>query len=77
MTNMDSGIEQPRASGANVIVSPFPAPVGRDAVIPFPGGVNTQLYWHTTPPAYKPLQTVPENRVYLPPDAVSAFCAPT
>jgi hypothetical protein len=27
-----------------------------------------QLYWHTTPPAYDPLQTVPENRVYLSPD---------
>jgi hypothetical protein len=73
MTNMDSGIQQARASKASVIVAPFPDPVGRDAVIQFPGGVNTQLHWHTTPPAYKPLQTVPENRVYLPPDAVSAF----
>jgi hypothetical protein len=73
ITNMDSGIQQARASGANVIVAPFPDPVGRDAVIQFPGGINAQLYWHTTPPAYKPLQTVPENRVYLPPDAVSAF----
>ncbi|MGW5465365.1 hypothetical protein [Streptomyces sp. NPDC003996] len=51
MTNMDSGIQQARASGASVIVAPFPDPVGRDAVIQFPGGVNTQLYWHTTPPA--------------------------
>ncbi len=24
-----------------------------------------QLYWHTTRPGYPPLQTVPENRVYV------------
>ena len=24
-----------------------------------------QLYWHTTPPNYAKLQTVPENRVYV------------
>jgi hypothetical protein len=24
-----------------------------------------QLYWHTTPPSYPPLRTIPENRVYL------------
>ncbi|MCN9244397.1 glyoxalase [Streptomyces sp. RY43-2] len=73
VTSMPAGIEQARASGAKVIVSPFLDPVGRDAVIQFPGGVNTQLYWHTTAPVYKPLETTPENRVYLPPDAVSAF----
>ncbi len=32
-----------------------------------------QLYWHTTPPNYAPLATVPENRVYVSADAVSAF----
>ncbi|MFE7314047.1 glyoxalase [Streptomyces sp. NPDC057555] len=73
MTSMPAGIQQARASGAKVIVSPFPDPVGQDAVIQFPGGVNTQLYWHTTAPAYAPLQTIPENRVYLSADAVSAF----
>jgi hypothetical protein len=35
--------------------------------------VNTQLYWHTTAPSYKPLQTIPENRVYVSPDSVEAF----
>jgi len=34
-------------------------------VIQWPGGVNMQLYWHTTPPNYTPLKTVPENRIYL------------
>ncbi|MGJ5756354.1 hypothetical protein FB563_8486 [Streptomyces puniciscabiei] len=73
MTNLDAGIRQARASGAHVLVSPFPDPIGRDAVIQFPGGINTQLYWHTTAPVYKPLTTIPENRVYVPADAVSAF----
>jgi hypothetical protein len=56
-----------------VIVSPFNDPIGRDAVIQWPGGVNMQLYWHMTPPSYAPLRTVPENRVYVSPDSVAAF----
>src|SRR6202000_3224628 len=32
-----------------------------------------QLYWHTTTPSYKPLQTIPENRVYMSADRVDAF----
>ena len=32
-----------------------------------------QLYWHTTPPSYAELQTVPENRVYLSSDRADAF----
>src|SRR5260370_39877024 len=32
-----------------------------------------QLYWHTTAPSYKPLQTIPENRVYLPAERAAAF----
>jgi hypothetical protein len=35
--------------------------------------VNTQLYWHTTAPSFTPLQTIPENRVYVSPDRVDAF----
>ncbi|MFJ3822185.1 hypothetical protein [Streptomyces nodosus] len=31
------------------------------------------MYWHTTAPSYQPLATVPENRVYVPADAASAF----
>jgi hypothetical protein len=37
------------------------------------GGVNTQLYWHTTAPSYAPLQSIPENRVYVSSYAVAAF----
>jgi hypothetical protein len=56
-----------------VVVAPFQDAVGRDAIIQWPGGVNTQLYVHTSPPTYAPLRTVPENRVYVSPDRVTAF----
>jgi len=32
-----------------------------------------QLYWHTTPPSFKPLQTIPENRVYVSADCLAPF----
>jgi hypothetical protein len=35
--------------------------------------VNMQLYWHTTAPSYKELQTIPENRVYVSAERVAAF----
>ncbi|RDS80857.1 glyoxalase [Dyella monticola] len=73
VTDMDAAVAAARTAGANVVVSTFPDPIGRDAVIQWPGGVNMQLYWHTTAPNYKPLQTVPENRVYVSPDAADAF----
>jgi predicted enzyme related to lactoylglutathione lyase len=65
VTDLDVAVSAARANGADVIVDPFPDPIGRDAVIEWPGGVNMQLYWHTARPAYDPLVTVPENRVYV------------
>src|SRR5580698_10275615 len=73
VTNFDAAVEAARATGADVLVTPFPDPIGRDAIIQWPGGVNTQLYWHTTAPYYKALQTIPENRVYVSADRVAAF----
>ena len=73
VTDMDEAVRAAKATGANVFVAPFNDPIGRDAIIQWPGGVNTQLYWHTTAPSYTPLQTVPENRVYVSPDRVDAF----
>lgn len=32
-----------------------------------------QLYWHFTPPHYPPLETIPDNRVYVSPDQASNF----
>ena len=73
VTNMDAAIKAARAAGADVVVDPFPDPIGRDAVIQWPGGVDMQLYWHTNHPNYAPLATVPENRVYVSAYAVNAF----
>jgi predicted enzyme related to lactoylglutathione lyase len=73
VTDMDEAIRIAKATGADVFVAPFNDPIGRDAIIQWPGGVNTQLYWHTTTPSYTPLQTIPENRVYVSPDRVNAF----
>jgi predicted enzyme related to lactoylglutathione lyase len=65
VTNLDAAVRAAQADGADVLVSSFDDPIGKDAVIQWPGGVNMQLYWHTTPPSYPPLTTIPENRVYL------------
>src|SRR5213592_2037135 len=73
VTDMDAAVRAARACGADVIVAPFDDPIGRDAIVQWPGGVNMQLYWHTTPPSYAELQTVPENRVYLSSDRADAF----
>src|SRR6201981_1698776 len=73
VTDMDEAIRAAKATGADVLVASFNDPIGRDAIIQWPGGVNTQLHWHTTSPSYAPLQTVPENRVYVSPDRVDAF----
>jgi len=73
VADMDAAIKAARAAGADIIVAPFPDPIGRDAVIQWPGGVNMQLYWHTTKPNYAAFQTVPENRVYVSPDRADTF----
>src|ERR1700761_9366461 len=73
VTDMDAAIRLARANGADVIVQPFNDPIGRDAVIEWPGGVDMQIYWHTTAPSFGPLATVPENRVYVSPDKVEEF----
>ena len=72
-TNLSTGVSAALASGADVTVTPFDDPIGKDAVIEFPGGVHVQLYWHTTAPSYAPLATVPENRVYVSTYALSGF----
>jgi hypothetical protein len=73
MSDFPAGVAAAQASGADVVVSPFDDPIGKDAVIQFPGGVDAQLYWHTTAPSYPALGTVPVNRIYLSPDSADAF----
>ena len=73
VTDLGVAVKAARAAGANVLVAEFPDPIGRDAIIQFPGDVNTQIYVHTTPPVYAAFQTVPENRVYISPMRSAAF----
>jgi hypothetical protein len=73
VTDMVEAIKAARTAGADVFVTPFNDPIGRDAIIQWPGGVNMQLYWHTTAPSYKKLETIPENRVYVSADRAEAF----
>ena len=73
VTDMDTAIESAKANGADIVVAPFKDPVGRDAIIQWPGGVYMQLYWHTTAPNYAKPDTVPENRAYVSPGRADAF----
>jgi hypothetical protein len=73
VTDLDAAVRAARSTGADLIVAPFNDPIGKDAVIQWPGGINTQLYWHTTAPSYKTLETIPENRVYVSADRADEF----
>lgn len=73
VTDMTAALVDARQSGADVVVTPFPDPIGIDAVVQWPGGVNMQLYWHTKAPAYQPFKHVPENRVYVSVGRAEAF----
>jgi hypothetical protein len=73
VSDFDAAIDSAKANHADIVVAPFPDPIGRDAIIAWPGGVYMQLYWHRTPPNFASLQTVPENRVYLSLDRADDF----
>ncbi|UVT03085.1 VOC family protein [Burkholderia glumae] len=65
VTDIDRAVRAARAAGVDVLVEPFDDPIGKDAIIQWPGGLTMQLYWHTKAPAYAPLTLVPDNRVYV------------
>jgi predicted enzyme related to lactoylglutathione lyase len=65
VTDIFAAVRAARAAGANILVEPFDDPIGKDAIIQWPGGLTMQLYWHTKAPSYAPLESVPDNRVYL------------
>jgi hypothetical protein len=73
VSDMDQAIKAARVAGAEILVQPFKDPIGIDVVIQWPGGVKMQLYWHFVPPSYAPLETIPENRVYLSRDRADTF----
>ncbi|CAN7728940.1 VOC family protein [Paraburkholderia terricola] len=65
VTNIDQALKAARAAGADVLVDNFDDPIGKDAIVQWPGGLTMQLYWHTKAPSYAPLHSVPDNRVYV------------
>lgn len=73
VTDMDAAVDAARKEGAAVLVAPFPDAIGSDAIVQWPGGVNMQLYWHSKAPSYPPLPSVPENRLYVAPEAAASF----
>ena len=73
VTDMEAAVASAVKHGATRTITTFPDPIGRDAVVQWPGGVGMQVYWHTAKPNCPVLATVPENRVYLTPDAADAF----
>lgn len=73
VADLDAAVRSAAANGADIVVAPFSDPIGRDAIVAWPGGVAMQLYWHTVAPHYSALQSVPENRIYLSPERADAF----
>jgi predicted enzyme related to lactoylglutathione lyase len=73
VTNLDAAVKSARDNGADVIVETFSDPIGRDAIVEFPGGVHMQFYVHTIAPDYPALKTVPENRVYVSSGKIESF----
>jgi hypothetical protein len=73
VTNIEDAVRAARATGADILVSPFNDLIGRDLIIQWPGGINTQLYWHTKTPSYPALKSVPENRIYVSSGRAAAF----
>lgn len=73
VTDMDQALASARQAGASIVVAPFKDPIGLDAVIQWPGGVLMQLYWHFSPPSYAPLESIPENRIYVARDRIDNF----
>lgn len=73
VADMDKAIKAARAAGAEVVVAPFNDPIGVDAIIQWPGGVKMQLYHHFKVSTNPPLDTIPENRIYVSPDSADSF----
>jgi hypothetical protein len=73
VSNFNRGVSDAVRSGATLLVSPFDDPVGQDAIVQFPGGVDIQLWRHFSSTVFAPLATIPDNRFYLDPAAANAF----
>jgi predicted enzyme related to lactoylglutathione lyase len=71
--DLDAAVAAAAAAGAGVLVAPFADPIGRDAIVQWPGGATMQLYWHDAPPSFPPLAAIPENRFYVPREKADQF----
>jgi len=71
--DLDAAVAAAVAAGAGVVVAPFADPIGRDAIIEWPGGAVMQLYWHFVTPSLPALATIPEQRVYVSREKADAF----
>ncbi|RJQ76638.1 hypothetical protein D5S17_17385 [Pseudonocardiaceae bacterium YIM PH 21723] len=72
----DSAVAVARRSGATAPVAPWTGPVGREAVIRFPGGFSSQIWEQFDMFGFPPLTTQPEFRVYLSEDSQSRYGCP-
>jgi hypothetical protein len=45
VSDFDAAIDSAKANHADIVVAPFQDPIGRDAIVAWPGGVSMQLYW--------------------------------
>ena len=73
VTNMTAALAEVRRIGADLVVTPYPDPIGVDAIVQWPGGLMMQVYWHTTAPSYLAFQHVPDNRVYVSAEMADSF----
>jgi predicted enzyme related to lactoylglutathione lyase len=73
VSDLDAAVAAAQTNGASVVVAPFNDPIGRDAVVEWPGGVLMQFYRHTHQTTAAPLVRIPENRVYLAADRADEF----
>lgn len=73
VTGMEAAVAAAQTAGAVVVVQTFSDPVGRDTIVDFPGGLRTQLYWHTSKPHFAALASVPDNRFYVAPASAGAL----
>jgi|HubBroStandDraft_4_1064222.scaffolds.fasta_scaffold71674_2 hypothetical protein len=73
VTDLDAAVRSAKAHNADLVVAPFDDPIGRDVIVGWPGGVSMQFYVHTIAPNYAKLQTIPENRIYVPDTRVDEF----
>ncbi|QNT78316.1 glyoxalase [Entomobacter blattae] len=73
VSDLQQALLTARQLGAKALIETFGDAIGNDAVIIWPNGVQMQLFQFFKPSQYAPLQTVPENRLYIPLEGADEF----